>query len=86
MTPGELTDLRKRLGVTQTQIAEILGMSHRAYQEIENGRTPIRGIHRYAIDRASLEIAAKRGDLMLATPGVRRDLLALIDALQGKRP
>ena len=39
MTPDELRDLRGRLGWTQAIAAEHLGMSHRGYRYIEEGKT-----------------------------------------------
>lgn len=40
--PVQMKKLRNNLGMTQTQIAEKLGMTYQEYQKIENGKTIIR--------------------------------------------
>jgi len=82
MTVDELIALRKRLGLTQAQMADRIGLGLRAYTEIENGRSALRGIHVAAAERVSLAIAAERGDPMLAAPAARRDALAVGEALR----
>ncbi|MDF2143219.1 helix-turn-helix transcriptional regulator [Paenirhodobacter sp. CAU 1674] len=39
MTPDEFTSARRRLGLTQVELGEILGLSRRAVQNIEAGET-----------------------------------------------
>jgi len=58
MTLAELIELRNRLDLSQTQMAEQLGLSLRAYQEIENGRAVFRRIHALAVERIALRFAA----------------------------
>jgi transcriptional regulator with XRE-family HTH domain len=41
MTPDDLRAYRKRLGITQTQLAEALGLSRRAIIRYEDGTRPI---------------------------------------------
>ena len=62
MTAEELVALRKSLGLTQSEMAELMGMKTRAFQEIENGRSPVREIHRLAAERGALHLAAERGE------------------------
>jgi DNA-binding XRE family transcriptional regulator len=38
----ELREARRKLGMTQTELADVLGLSMRALQEIEAGRSPVR--------------------------------------------
>ena len=57
---SELISMRKSLGLTQTQMASELGMSLRAYSDIETGKTAYRQIHRLAV----LQVASKLPQLM----------------------
>ena len=43
-----LKSIRKRLGLTQEQMAEALGMSARGYQALEEGQNPVKLYHLYA--------------------------------------
>jgi transcriptional regulator with XRE-family HTH domain len=69
MTPDELKKLRKDAGLSQTDLAERLGMSLRSIQDLESGATPIREIHRLAI--AGLGLGANQD---LAALAARRAL------------
>lgn len=40
--PLKLKELRQSKSLTQTQIAEKLGMTYQEYQKIENGKTVVR--------------------------------------------
>ena len=62
MTVAEFIALRKRLGMTQTQLANHFGMSLRAIQDIENGRSELRFIHVLAIERIALAVGAALND------------------------
>lgn len=42
MTPAELTHLRKKSGMTQTDMAKELGLTLRGYQKLESGESPMR--------------------------------------------
>lgn len=49
ITPELLRQYRGQLNYTQMQMAKALGMSRRAYIDIETGNSPIRQIHTAAI-------------------------------------
>ena len=68
---------RKTLGLTQTEMAGRIGLSLRAYQDIEAGVSKLRPIHVAAAERVALALAVERGDPMLAPAGVRRQALEL---------
>lgn len=83
MTSEEMLALRKSLELTQIEMAEIMGMKMRAYQEIEAGRSPVREIHRLAAERGALHLAVTRGEPMLAPASVRRDALKIAQLIVG---
>lgn len=62
-----LKEYRQRVGLTQTQMAERMGMKLKQYQEVENGRAPLLARHQMLLDRASLGLAYERNDLGLLT-------------------
>ncbi|KTR02059.1 hypothetical protein NS365_22520 [Aureimonas ureilytica] len=68
MTSEEFVAFRKRLGLSQTQLADHMGMSLRAIQDIENGRAQLRRIHILAIERLSLMLGSALGNLSLIDP------------------
>lgn len=47
--PLKLKEVRQKKGLTQTQIAEQLGMTYQEYQKIENGKTVVRADKLYHI-------------------------------------
>ena len=49
--PGNLKEIRAKKNLTQTQIAEKLGMTYQEYQKIETGKTVIRADKLYHICR-----------------------------------
>ncbi|MDP3555263.1 hypothetical protein [Methylocystis sp.] len=65
-------------------MAELMGMKVRAYQEIENGRSPVREIHRLVAERGALHLAAERGEPMLAPASARRDALKIAQLMLGE--
>ena len=77
MNAAELTALRRGLGLTQTEMAERMGLSMRAYQvaEAEEGEIKVR--HVAAAERVALSVALERKNPMLAPAGVRREALEL---------
>jgi transcriptional regulator with XRE-family HTH domain len=83
MTAEELYQLRRRLRLTQTQMAAAMGVAFRSYQELENEDRSIRRVHEVAAERAALARAAELHDPMLAPANVRRDALALYHDLVG---
>jgi transcriptional regulator with XRE-family HTH domain len=58
MSPDELKKLRKDAGLTQTELAERLGMSLRGVQELETRPGAIRPIHELALKGLSLTAAS----------------------------
>ncbi|MBS7545103.1 helix-turn-helix transcriptional regulator [Ancylobacter oerskovii] len=58
--------LRKKWGLTQNELAGMLGITQRALVDIETGKTRLRHIHVLALERISLELAVERGDASLA--------------------
>ncbi|HEY8066654.1 MAG TPA: helix-turn-helix transcriptional regulator [Methylosinus sp.] len=82
MTNEELVALRKRLGLTQAEMANRMGLGHRAYQTLEAGES-LRGLHVAAAERVALTVAVERGDPMLAPVEVRREALALARMVTG---
>ncbi len=83
MTSEEMLALRKSLELTQLEMAVLMGMKMRAYQEMEAGRSPVREIHRLAAERGALHLAAARGAPMLAPASVRRDALKIAQLIVG---
>ena len=77
MTVEEFVELRKRLGLTQTTLAEHLGMSLRAVQAIENRSTELRKIHVLAIERVSLAIGSQVNDPTMVPANVTSDARSL---------
>ena len=59
--------LRKKFGFTQAVMARHLGLSLRAYQDLETRATPLRKLHLMAMRLVSLEEAVLRGDRGMAT-------------------
>ena len=82
MTREELRSLREKLGLSQAQMAERIGIRLRAYSDLENLNRAVRDVSGLAAERVALAVAAERGDPMLAPASVRRDALALIQALK----
>ena len=50
MTPDELKEVRSRLGLTQTQLANELGVTLNAVQRWEAGERPIRRVTELALE------------------------------------
>lgn len=83
MTLDDLMTLRKEAGLTQADFARRLGLSLRAYQDIETGKATLRPLHILAAERAALDLAIEHGNPMLAPPSVRRQGLALAKMILG---
>jgi transcriptional regulator with XRE-family HTH domain len=77
-----LKEERSDLGLTQSQMAEALGMSLRGYQDLEAGKSEYRKIHQLAVERLGLKLAVERNDLTLAGVEIRRDIDKYIELLQ----
>jgi transcriptional regulator with XRE-family HTH domain len=63
--------IREKLGLTQAQTAQRLGLSLRAYSDLENRKTPLRRPHLMALRYLTLQEAVSRGDRSIATITVR---------------
>ena len=83
MSPADLAALRDKLGITQTDMAQRVGLGLRVYQDIEGGVSKVRPIHFAAAERAALGLAVEKGDPMLAPVGVRRQALELASLIAG---
>lgn len=77
MTAEELIEIRKHWGLSQTTMANQIGLALRAYQDIENKRSALRPLHVLAIERVSLARAALLGDKSLMLDSVRTDISLL---------
>lgn len=78
MTAAELTALRRGLGLTQTEMADRMGLSMRAYQAVEaddGGAVKVR--HAAMAERVALTVAVERRNPMLAPATIRREALDL---------
>ena len=84
MTPAEIIALRRSLALKQAEMAERMGLSMRALQDIEGGISKVRQIHVAAAERAALTLAVERGNPMLATANVRRQALELVRLITGQ--
>lgn len=67
ITADELKLFRVEHHLTQTRMAEMMGLSLRAYQDLENGNSPIRLLHERALDG----IIAMLPDAVSTAPHVR---------------
>ncbi len=87
-TAQALRAFREGLRLTQNQLAESLGMTSRAYQELEAGRSQVRVIHALALETISLRMAVAHGEPSLAAPTIREEArkLALILDPVGRDP
>jgi transcriptional regulator with XRE-family HTH domain len=74
----DLIALRKELGLTQQEMAAQLDMALRSYQSIEAGESEYRYIHRLAVERVALAIAADKKAPTLAPQPVRDDAIELV--------
>lgn len=67
MTPEQLTERRKRFEYTQTEMAEILGLTLRGYQKMEHQDEPIRAAYELALHFIALKRAVEMEDPALAS-------------------
>lgn len=77
MTPDELIAIRKRFGLKQADMADLIGMTLRPYQALEKGETAILKRHALAVERVTITLAVERRDPMLAPGSVRKEALEL---------
>ena len=76
--------LRKHLGLTQDEAGEVLGLSKRGVQQVENGTGADRAAYRLGLERYALRRAVETGRIELAPPAVRGDALALARLITGR--
>lgn len=77
--------MREKLGFSQTVLAHNLGLSLRAYSDIETGKSACKHAYLEAMDRILLREAAERQDLSLLTSPTMHDLKRLLPLLNGYR-
>jgi len=80
--PSDLEAMRKLAGLTQAEMAAMMHISVRSYEELSSGRTQPRPIHRRAAEMGFLALARKRGDASFLPDHMKelvRDVVALID-------
>jgi len=83
MTPEYLISIRKALGFTQDEMSGWIGLSKRAYSDLETGKTPVRGIHVHAAERVALAVAVQSNDPMMAPASVRKEAIELARMITG---
>ena len=71
LDPYFMPMIRAKLGFTQAETARRMGLSLRAYSDLENRKTPLRKPHLMAMRLLTLEEAVARGDRSLANITVR---------------
>ncbi|MFT4015142.1 MAG: helix-turn-helix transcriptional regulator [Paracoccus sp. (in: a-proteobacteria)] len=84
MTREEFIEARKAMGMTQTDVAEQMGMSLRQIQNIETGAGDMRRVHSLAMERITLAFAAASGEWQVAAPAARRDAMDVVALFRGK--
>ena len=57
MTPSVFRESRKLIGLSQTALADRLGLSLRQVRNLETGDSPIKGVHELALRWIAMEEA-----------------------------
>lgn len=85
MTVAELIRLRHASRLTQTGMARAMKLSMRAYQDIEaqDAGDDLNERHEALAERASLTIAVRHRNVMLALPDIRREARELMQIFDG---
>jgi transcriptional regulator with XRE-family HTH domain len=86
MTADELKALRSAIDLKQTEMAREMGLAVRLYQDLENGKKPIRARHINSAERVSMHFAVSKKNPMLALPVIRQEALDLVDMIRGYSP
>ncbi len=81
--PIWIKNVRDGLRFTQSEMANAMGLSLRAYQDIESGASKLRGLDVLAAERVSLKHAIQLNNPMAATSTVRKDALELSRMIRG---
>lgn len=82
-TAEDLKAYRSSTGLSQANLAEMMGMKLRAYQDLESGVSQISQRHWQALETASLRLALMNGNVDLALPSIRRDALDFAAMVRG---
>lgn len=82
-TTYDMANLRKQLGFSQRQMAEGVGLSLQAYQDIEAGKAELRKVHVMACELLSLRAALSARDRNLAVPRIQADALDFAALVRG---
>ena len=80
MTTNEdfcLKKLRKELGLRQSEMAELMGLSLRPYQQLESKERIVRSRHIRLAESVALDIAIQKQNLELAPANVRKKAVQL---------
>lgn len=67
MRPSDFKTARKKLGLTQSQLAAQLGLTRRQVINLEAGKTPIRRAYALILDRAVMDQLSVSGATGLDT-------------------
>lgn len=86
MTGNDLKALRKVLRLTQAAMAEEMGLSLRAYTDLEKTVSDLRRDHQMVAELVSLRQAVAKRDLNLAFPEVRKMALEYARLLETGNP
>lgn len=72
------------MALSQSELADHLGMSLRQIQNIEAGTGDLRRVHALAMERITLAFAVASGKWGTALPSIREDVLKAFSLLSGK--
>ena len=88
MTNGDvwLRDLRKTLGLTQSEMAGQMGLSLRPYQKLESKERRIGRRHIRLAESVALEVAIEKEDPELAPEPVRDKVIKLAKMISDEQP
>lgn len=86
MTGDDLKALRKALGLTQAAMGDEMGLSLRAYTDVEKTVSDLRRDHQMVAELVSLRQAVAKRDLNLALPEVRKMALDYARLLETGAP
>jgi transcriptional regulator with XRE-family HTH domain len=75
MDAAQFVRLRRLMGLSQSDMAQELGLSLRGVQNIENGESPLRRIHVLAAERIAIKFGIERKDYSLLDADSWRDLI-----------
>jgi transcriptional regulator with XRE-family HTH domain len=76
-----LTRVRKTLGLTQSEMAQRMGLSLRPYQKLESNTRKVRSRHVRLAESVALDVAIEKEDPELAPASVRNKAIKLARAI-----